>query len=150
MFKIYLKSAFRHLSRSRIYAVINIIGLATGITAMLLAILFWRDEASFDNFHKNNPNIYRITTRLLESKNGSPITTGGTGQVQGPAFKAAIPEIKSFTRIMGGDIYSNVIANNKTINIRPLFVESSFLKVFSFPLFMETLLQLSTKLNLLY
>ena len=133
MFKIYLNSAFRHLSRSRIYAVINIIGLATGITAMLLAILFWRDESGFDSFHRNNPNIYRITTRLLENKNGDHITVGGTGQVQGPAFKEAIPEIKSYTRILGGDIYSNVIANNKTINIRPLYVESNFLEVFSFP-----------------
>ena len=102
MLKIYLATAIRHLSRSRIYAVINIIGLATGITAMLLAILFWRDEASFDSFHKNNPNLYRVLTTLKESKDGDLVTVGGTGQVQGPAFKASIPEEKSFTRVFGG------------------------------------------------
>ena len=133
MFKIYLKSAIRHLSRSRIYALINITGLAMGITAMLLAILFWRDEESFDRFHTNNPNIYRITTTLLQNKDGDRITVGGTGQVQGPAFKEAIPEIISYTRVLGGEIYSNIIANNKTIKIRPLFVEGNFLKVFTFP-----------------
>ena len=133
MLRIYLATAIRHLSRSRIYAVINIIGLATGITAMLLAILFWRDEASFDSFHKNNPNLYRVLTTLKESKDGDLVTVGGTGQVQGPAFKASIPEVKSFTRVFGGDIYSNIIANNKTLKVQPLFVDSNFLQVFSFP-----------------
>jgi putative ABC transport system permease protein len=133
MLNIYLKTAVRHLSRSRIYAVINIIGLATGITAMLLAILFWRDEASFDSFHTNNPNLYRVITTLKESKDGDLVTVGGTGQVQGPAFKASIPEVKSFTRVFGGDIYSNIIANNKTLQVQPLFVDPNFLQVFSFP-----------------
>jgi putative ABC transport system permease protein len=131
---IHLKTSIRHLSRNRIYAVINIIGLATGITAMLLAILFWRDEESFDDFHKNASSLYRITTTLRPYKDKDFITVGGTGQVQGPAFKAAIPEIKSFTRVMGGDIYSNMIANKKTIKVHPLFVEKNFLEVFSFPL----------------
>src|SRR5829696_4252280 len=133
MLRIYVKSSLRHLMRSRIYAVINIIGLATGITAMLLAILFWRDEESFDHFHENISNLYRVTTTFYETKEGNRITVGGTGQVQGPAFKTSIPEIKSYTRILGGDIYSNVNANNKTIKIRPLFVDNNFLQVFSFP-----------------
>ena len=133
MFGIYLKTSLRHLSRSRIYAIINIIGLATGITAMLLAILFWRDEVSFDRFHKNHENLYRVTTTMLNMKGGIMDKVGGTGQVQGPAFKQSIPEIKSYTRLLGGEIYSNVIANNKTINIQPLFVESNFLEVFTFP-----------------
>lgn len=134
MFKIYLKASLRHISRSRIYAIINIIGLATGITAMLLAILFWRDETSFDRFHKNFDDLYRVNTSLLESKDGKRVLIGGSGQVQGPAFQSAIPEIKTYTRILGGDIFSDVVANNKTIKIRPLFVEHNFLEVFSFKL----------------
>jgi putative ABC transport system permease protein len=133
MFRIYFKTAIRHLSRSRIYAFINIIGLATGIIAMLLAILFWRDEASFDSFHKNNPNLFRVTTSHIESRGGDLVTVGATGQVQGPAFKASIPEVKSFTRVMGGDIYSNIVANKKTLKVQPLFVDRNFLEVFSFP-----------------
>ena len=133
MLSIYLRTAIRHLLRGRIYAVINIIGLATGITAMLLAILFWRDEAGFDSFHKNNPNLYRVTTTLAESKGSDPVTIGGTGQVQGPAFKAAIPEVKSYTRVLGGDIYSNIIANNKTLKVRSLFFFKKFNSVVFFP-----------------
>ena len=128
----FLKISFRHLWQSRLYAIINIAGLATGITCMLLAVLYWNDEYSFDNFHINNPNLYRVTTTLIDNKNESPQTIGGTGQVQGPAFKNEVPEVKSFARIMGGDIYSDVIANGKGLHIKPLFADSNFFNVFSF------------------
>src|SRR5688572_11626970 len=133
MLTIYLKTSLRHILRSKLYASINIIGLASGITAMLLAILFWRDEVSFDRFHKQIPNLYRITTTLKETKEGKKETIGGTGQVQVPAFKAAVPEVKSYTRVMGGDIYTDVIVQNKTLKLMPLYVDSNFLQVFTFP-----------------
>ena len=130
----FLKISFRHLWQSRLYSIINIVGLATGITCMLLAVLYWNDEHSFDSFHENNPNLYRITTTMVESKGDLSQTIGGTGQVQGPAFKDAVPEVKSYVRIFGGDIYSDVIANNKTIHLQPLFVDANFFDVFSFDL----------------
>ncbi len=130
----FLKISFRHLRQNRLYSIINIIGLATGITCMLLAVLYWNDEHSFDNFHVNNPNLYRVTTTFIDNKNEAPQTIGGTGQVQGPAFKQAVPEVKSYVRIMGGDIYSDVIANGKGLHIKPLFADSNFFNVFSFKL----------------
>lgn len=133
MLRIYLKTALRYLSRSRLYASINIIGLATGITAMLLAILFWRDEESFDEFHKNAAQLYRVTTKHRPFKDKDFETIGATGQVHGPAFAAAIPEIKNFARVFGGDFFSNVIAEGKTIKVRPFYVDNSFLQMFSFP-----------------
>lgn len=101
---------------------------------MLFAILYWNDEHSFDNFHVNNPNLYRITTTLVEAKRDQSQKIGGTGQVQGPAFKDAVPEVQSYVRILGGDIYSDVIANNKTIHLQPLFTDPNFFDVFSFHL----------------
>ncbi len=131
---IFLKISFRHLRQNSLYSIINIIGLATGITCMLLAVLYWNDEHSFDNFHANNPNLYRVTTTMIDNKNEDPQTVGGTGQVQGPAFKNAVPEIKNYVRIMGGDIYSDVIANGKGLHVKPLFADSNFFNVFSFKL----------------
>ncbi|MGH2648176.1 MAG: ABC transporter permease, partial [Ginsengibacter sp.] len=130
----YFKTSFRHLWHSRLYAALNVIGLAVGITCMLLAILYWNNEHSFDGFHGNNPNLYRITTTTVENKDASAQTTGGTGQVQGAAFKEAVPEVKSYVRILGGDIYNDFFANNKTIRLRPLFVDANFFDVFSFHL----------------
>lgn len=134
MIRNYFKIAWRNIVKNRIYSAINIVGLSIGITCMLFAVLYWNNEHSFDNFHKNNPNLYRVTTTIAENKGEQTKTTGGTGQVQGPAFKETVPEVKSYVRILGGDIYSDVIANNKAIHLRPLFVDENFLDVFNFHL----------------
>jgi putative ABC transport system permease protein len=130
----YFKISLRHLWQSRLYSFINIIGLASGITCALLAILYWKDEHSFDSFHKNAPNLYRVTTKLLENKAGLATTMAGTGQVQGPAFKAGVPQVESYVRVLGGDIYSDVAAENKSLRLQALFVDNNFFDVFTFKL----------------
>ncbi len=101
---------------------------------MLLAVLYWKDERSFDSFHKNNPNLYRVTTTLVENKGANAATIGGTGQVQGPAFKDGVPEVESYVRVLGGDIYSDVSAENKSLHLQPLFVDDNFFDAFTFHL----------------
>ncbi|HET9277953.1 MAG TPA: hypothetical protein VFN95_07190, partial [Flavitalea sp.] len=68
MFRNYFKTAFRYLLRNKLYSSLNVIGLAVGITCVLLAVLYWKDEHSFDKFHKNNPHLYRITSSFLNEK----------------------------------------------------------------------------------
>lgn len=129
---IYARTAVKQLLNTKLYSSIDIVGLATGLTAMLLALLYWKHESSYDQFHVNHKNIYRITTTLRESKETDKHTVGATGQVQGPAFLAAVPEMKSYTRVMGGDIFANIAVGNTTQRVRPLYVDSNFLSVFSF------------------
>ncbi|MEO6288031.1 MAG: ABC transporter permease [Dyadobacter sp.] len=130
MFKTFLKIAGRHLWQTRLYSCMNVISLALGTICVLLAALFITDELGFDNFHSQSPNLYRITTTFLNE--GKIVTTGGTGQVQGPAFHAQVPEIRAYTRIMGGDIHGDVRAGDKAFKLRLLFVDDSFFDVFSF------------------
>lgn len=134
MLRNYSKMAFRHLWKNKLYAGINVLGLAVGITCMLLAILFVKDEYGFDKFHSNASHIYRVTTTLRTEHLKELHTVGGTGQVQGPAFKEAVPEIKNYARVLGGDIYGEIQANNKTLGLQMLFVDESFLEIFTFPL----------------
>lgn len=134
MLQNYLKIAFRHLWQNRLYSVINVVGLAVGITCMLLAILYLKDERSYDRFHEKNPNLYRITTTATETRGGTGETNGGTGQVQGPAFKAEVPEVQNYVRVMGGDIQGMYVANHKSFVLHPFFVDSTFFNVFSFRL----------------
>ncbi|PSL43926.1 FtsX-like permease family protein [Chitinophaga niastensis] len=129
-----IKITFRHLLQNKLYSSINVIGLAIGISCMLLAVLYWKDERSFDTFHQQNPHLYRITTTLMEHKGDKMHKEGGTGQVQGPAFKAGIPEIVNYTRILGGDISGDVVANDKALRLQLLFVDDSFFNTFSFQL----------------
>ncbi|GAB3916206.1 ABC transporter permease [Larkinella terrae] len=134
MLQSYLKIAFRTLWQNRLYSVINVVGLSVGIACVLLAILYIKDEQSFDRFHERNPHLYRITTTLTETKGGLAETNGGTGQVQGPTFKAQVPEVQDYVRVMGGDIQSTFVANQKSSILQPFFVDSTFFNVFSFRL----------------
>jgi putative ABC transport system permease protein len=101
---------------------------------MVFSILYYKNEHSFDLFHKNNPHLFRINTNYVDNGTGFRETEGGTGQVQGPAFKSQIPEIKDYVRVMGGGIIENVKSSDKAFNLVTEFVDSGFFKVFSFPL----------------
>jgi len=61
-------------------------------------------------------------------------TYGGTGQVQGKAFKDAVPDIKEYARVMGGEIFNEVSTEDKTLKLNILFVDTNFFDVFTFPL----------------
>ena len=63
MFKNYLKIAFRNLIRFKVYSLINVFGLAIGVAACILILLFVRDELSFDKFNKNADRIYRVHSK---------------------------------------------------------------------------------------
>jgi putative ABC transport system permease protein len=61
MFRNYLMAALRNLARSRLYAAINIVGLAVGLCAALLIALFVRDEYSYDRFFPGYRDVYLLT-----------------------------------------------------------------------------------------
>ncbi|HTD97852.1 MAG TPA: ABC transporter permease [Mucilaginibacter sp.] len=131
MIRNYFKTAFRYLERHKLYTSINILGLTLGITCALLAILYVKDEMSFDDFHQKGKQLYRITTTVSRPRDGLEVL-GTTGQVQGPAFKAAIPEIEDYTRILGMDGI-NLTSGSKSIAVKNLYVDEGFFNLFSFP-----------------
>src|SRR3989337_2433231 len=122
MFRNYLKISFRSLWKNRLYSSINILGLAIGLTCVLLVTLFVKDELSFDKFHHKASQIFRVTTTVI-NKDGSRETIGNSGQVQGPSFKAAIPEVTEFVRLMG--VGFNVEAEDKVLNLKGLYTDES-------------------------
>ncbi|MFT3704159.1 MAG: ABC transporter permease [Agriterribacter sp.] len=94
----------------------------------MLIMLYVKDEVSFDRFHKNANNIYRIA-----KKSKSNDQNGSTGFLQGPRFIQNVPGIKSFVRVQGGaeDIKKgNEVQEQSGI----LHVDSNFFSVFAFPL----------------
>ena len=60
MFKTYLKTALRNLQRHKSNSFINIAGLVVGFAAFLLIFLVVQYQESFDNFHANKDQVYRI------------------------------------------------------------------------------------------
>lgn len=69
MFKNYLIIAFRNLQRNKLFSIINVMGLALGMAATLLITEYLVYELSFDNFHTQKENIYRVI--IQEEKDGT-------------------------------------------------------------------------------
>ena len=75
MIRSYIKTAFRNLSRNRIYAIINIGGLAIGMSVAMLIGLWVHDELSFDRYHLNNERIAQLMRTGIE-EDGTPWAGG--------------------------------------------------------------------------
>src|SRR5688572_6743094 len=60
----YLTYALRTLERNRLFTAVNVLGLAIGLTAFILIMLYVRYEYSFDSFHNSPESIYRVTTKV--------------------------------------------------------------------------------------
>jgi len=60
MIKNYFKTAWRNFWRHKLYSLINIKGLTVGLAVGILLLLWVQDEFSYDRFHKNGKNIYKV------------------------------------------------------------------------------------------
>src|SRR3954469_21590326 len=97
MFRNYFKTAWRNLWKNKIYSAVNIVGLAIGMAACILIMLFVVYEKSFDNFHSKN--IYRLNeVQKFEGMVASQKVALSMFPM-GPTLKSEFPEIKNFTRI---------------------------------------------------
>ena len=56
----YMKVAIRNLKNNKGYSLINIFGLAVGITCCILILLYIQNELSYDHYNKNIDQIYRV------------------------------------------------------------------------------------------
>ena len=132
MFRSYFKIAWRSLLKNKIYCLVNIGGLTTGITCCILIGLYLSNETSFDRFHKNADRLVRATTEY--TVNGAVSQVGKTGSMAGPRLSAALPQIESFVRILNFEPYSVMYGEKSFVENKFCFADSSFFQIFSFPL----------------
>jgi len=132
MFKNYLITAVRNIWRHKLYAFINIFGLALGLSVFMLIALFIQFELGFDKFHKNHDRIYRIEQNMV--LNNQKIKDAGLPPPLSKALKADFQEIQAITRVQGVGSLLLSLGDTKGIMIkRCFFVDNSFLEIFSFP-----------------
>lgn len=132
MIRNYFKTAIRNLLRNKVYSFINIAGLSLGLTCAMLIILYVKDEVSYDRFHKNVDQIYRIGFQEINPDGTKGHKDAITGFLQGPRFTESIPEIKTFVRFRNDN--KDVKKGTEVYSQELFFVDSSFFSVFSFPL----------------
>ncbi|MGD8777466.1 MAG: ABC transporter permease [Ignavibacteria bacterium] len=131
MIKSYLKTAFRNLIRRKTFSLINIFGLALGISACLIIYSYVTYEKSYDTFNENADNIYRLkNVRYYASGTDS---SAGCVALLGPTLEEEIPEVINFARVNRKSTV--VTCNNNSFHEHNMFwADSSFLTMFSFPL----------------
>ncbi|NBJ16930.1 MAG: ABC transporter permease, partial [Dehalobacter sp. 4CP] len=88
---------FRNISRQKAYTFINITGLAIGLAASLLILLWVQDELSYDRFHEKGDLIYRVEQD--QSYSGQMYHVYVTPHPSGPVWKENIPEITDQARV---------------------------------------------------
>ncbi len=97
MIRNFLLTAIRNISRHKGFTFINVTGLAIGLAASLLILLWVQDELSYDRFHENAASIYRVEEDQFYSGERYHVTV--TPHPSGPVWREKIPEIIDQTRI---------------------------------------------------
>jgi len=130
MLKHYLKTTFRYFLSHKIFSIINIIGLATGICVCFFALFYVQFELSRDSYNQKADNIYRLVTDI---KTSSGINYESTSTPVGPAIKAAYPGVKDMARVFMDDMILQSNPNNATKE-EVAYADSSVFKIFTWPL----------------
>jgi putative ABC transport system permease protein len=132
MIRNYLSLAIKHLRKQKAFSIINILGLTVGITCCFMIFLFIINEMSYDNFHKNGKNIYRIM-RTGET-NGETREIPWVSPAYATALKNDYPDaVKQAVRVMPDNdlvTYKNISYNEKNIYL----TDSNFFQFFDFAL----------------
>ncbi len=131
MLKNYLKIAFRNLWRHRGFSFLNITGLAIGLTAGFLMLMYVAFELSYDNFHTKGDDIYRVVANIKTPTDN--IEANKAAVAVPPNLQRTFPEVLSAVRIMNIDM---VVRNNESRfqESNTVVVDSAFFDVFDFKL----------------
>jgi putative ABC transport system permease protein len=132
MIKNYFKIAWRNIWKNKVFSAINIIGLAVGMAAFMVIMMFVAYEKSFDNFHTKN--IYRLNEVQTVGQEGTTQKVALSMFPMGPALKTEFPEIKNFTRISWHEKYQMTYNSEKLFLPEAFAVDSTFFQIFDFKL----------------
>ena len=137
MYKNFIVTYIRNSFRNKISSTVNILGLAIGMAASMAIMQYVHFEMSYDTFHENADNLYRVTLKT----GSSSFATNHPGV--GPALKATYPEVKEYARVLPQSIFNRATSTwsyiDKSGQIMAINEESAynidpeFLKMFSFP-----------------
>jgi putative ABC transport system permease protein len=134
MFKNYCKTAWRNLYHNKFYSLINITGLAVGLAVGILILLWVQDELSFDSFHRNAKNLYRV--ELFGGTGASKQIWQTPVAAMGPLAKQEIPEVQDEVRLTWTEFslikYGQKVFGDEQIK----FTDPSLFSIFDFPLIM--------------
>lgn len=131
MFLNFLKVAFRKMKRQKGYALINVAGLAVGLTISAFILMWVVDELSFDRFHENNDRIHRVYVDLTA---GSHMILALSMPELARALINEYPEVTDAVRISRPGRASVKFQEREFYENYVCYADPSLFQVFSFPL----------------
>jgi putative ABC transport system permease protein len=134
MFKSYFRIAWRNLFKDRQFTLLNLVGLATGLTCTLLIYLWINDERSIDKFHEKDSRLFQVL-RNVPFPDGIQ-TQEATPGLLAKSLKEELPEVEEAVVINPSRAGTKGILSFENIHIKAveLYVTPNFFTVFSFPL----------------
>ena len=139
MLKNYFIIATRHLAKNKVFSVINIFGLALGMSLNLVFISLLSFAFSYDDFHTKKDQIYRVITQVhdnIENPKYASAPAGLTSKLR-EGFSGIERVVPVQSTLSGYAAYSN-----RELYLNGYFADPDFLQTFDFPLEKGTLVQL--------
>lgn len=130
MFKNYFKIAWRNLLNNKIFSLINITGLAVGLSACLLVATVVVDELSYDKQWEYANELYRVIS--INNLNNAVERTPNSFSAISPELKRNFPEVKEYCWMQVEQKRLKFNLNNEWVQIRSLSAESSIWKMLDF------------------
>lgn len=132
MIKNFITIAFRNLLKQRFYTLINVLGLSIGIACFVMITLYVADELSYDRFHPQAENTYRVGLRGQLS--GQEINVAVTCPPMAFSVVEEFPEVVDATRLykLESEVtrYEEVVFTETEV----FFADSNFFRVFGYEL----------------
>ena len=132
MFTHYLKIAFRSLMKFKSYTIINLTGLALGLSAGVLIMVYVLDELSYDKFHLNGKRLYRINT-VFNDNSGQDSHNETNAWPIGDILRREFPEVESVLYTTNARNMT-VSFEGKKLNEDTHYASPEFFFMFSFPI----------------
>jgi putative ABC transport system permease protein len=133
MIRNYIKTAWRNMVANKLFAALNIAGLAIGICVCITLFACASYELSFDRMYKNSKNIYRVNLQTTAEYN-SKVWAQLPG-IAGPAIVQNVPQVKAMTRMLKYDFGAiiSLKTDEKNFSEKGLYMtDPSVFKVFDF------------------
>jgi len=130
MLKSYLKIAFRNLQKNKGFTAINIVGLAIGMAAAILIMLWVKSEFTYDRFYSKTDQIYAVG--IKDVWGGEVVKHFYTPKPMAAALKTDFPEINNVARVNKGTGFLLTRGEIKLSKEQGVFVDSTFLKIFDY------------------
>lgn len=131
MLRNFFKVAYRNLVRNKSFSLINITGLAIGMAATILILLWIQSEVSYDQFHANKNRIYEVWNRV--PFNDQLTAWNAASAPLGPVLEKDLPEVDRVVRVMYDNSLQLSVGDKKLMKTGNV-VDTGFLQMFTFPM----------------